>query len=93
MTNCFSVVEASSTESAVRRTVGSRAVRAWFAVVVVMVAGAALSGYVGHHSSSTQKAIAASSSLPSGYAEFCGRHPDLCQLPEGPKGRSVQKNS
>ena len=31
----------------------------------------------------------ASTSLPPGYAEFCGRHPTLCQLPDGLPSRAV----
>lgn len=90
MTNSFSAVEASSTEATVRRTAGSRGCRAWLAAVV-MVAGAALSGCAGSPlPPSTQMPTGVvSATLPPGYAEFCGRHPNLCQLPESAQARPV----
>jgi predicted transglutaminase-like cysteine proteinase len=49
-----------------------------------MVVGLTLSGCAGPLAPSTQMPNGVvSSSLPPGYAEFCGRHPALCQLPEG----------
>lgn len=52
--------------------------------LVAVVAAAALSGCAGDlPKSSLMPSGVVSASLPPGYAQFCGRHPELCQLPNG----------
>jgi predicted transglutaminase-like cysteine proteinase len=90
VTDQFSAVDVSQTKVETRQAArDSFGCKSWVAAVV-MVAGLALSGCAGQLSPSTQMPSGeVSTNLPPGYSEFCGRHPNLCQLPETSQAQSV----
>lgn len=62
----------------------------WMALAALAMAGA-LSACAGGPlpQSSLMPSGTVSSTLPAGYSEFCGRHPELCRLPEKAPAQSL----